>query len=325
MSNNRIRLLLGLDPRESEGMQPTQLLRELADSWFSTSRSTESMMRGTVNEDAVLCALKAKAFVRDVFAVGMLASKDSPWRASSPDGVALIDLNQFGILDTGSANQERMAIAGVEIKTSVASSSLDRAISHATADVIICDVGDSAFRDCVPEAHMGQLLQQMYVIGASHAIYLSASETGILYITIARASRQILDTCAAALTSVGRTVVSWAHESTDTPSSTIPAFADAGTAAILKSRIHFWKVVDEYLIRKGPLPPIKVFKHGTQSIYSKTKGGVDGSAQARAVLRSSTSSLHWEQKIVTQTLKTLAVNAFISYRMEVKSSLLETS
>jgi hypothetical protein len=89
------------------------------------------------------------------------------------------------------------------------------------------------------------------------------AETSVLYITIARASRQILDTCATAFSSVGRTVVSWAHKSTDTPS--VPAFADVGIAAILKSRIDFWKAADEYVIRKGPLPLIKVFMHGIGS------------------------------------------------------------
>lgn len=41
-------------------------------------------------------------------------------------------------------------------------------------------------------------------------------------------------------------------------------------------------------------------------------------------MRSSTSSLPWEQKLVTQTLKTLFVNAFITWRMYEKRDLLQS-
>lgn len=49
-----------------------------------------------------------------------------------------------------------------------------------------------------------------------------------------------------------------------------------------------------------------------------------GSAQVRAILRSSTSTLSWEQTIVTKTPKTLFVNAFIAWRMCEKRDLLQT-
>lgn len=104
----------------------------------------------------------------------------------------------------------------------------------------------------------------------------------------------------------------------------VPDFADEKTASLLSTRFPFWALLNEYIRSNGPLPPINVFKHGTQSFYSKTKGSVDGSAQARAILRSSSSSLSWEQKIVTQTLKILAINGFISYRLNVRSSLLNS-
>ena len=101
-----------------------------------------------------------------------------------------------------------------------------------------------------------------------------------------------------------------------------PVLADTTTKLLLRSKKPFWMVINNDVKQHGPLPPIKVFKHGIQSLYSKTKGGVDGSAQARAILRSPTSSLRWEQKLVIQTIKTLAVNAFTSYRLQCKSKYL---
>ena len=52
---------------------------------------------------------------------------------------------------------------------------------------------------------------------------------------------------------------------------------------------------------------------------------MDRSTQARVILRSSTSSFQWEQKIVSQMLKTIAINAFIAWRMNTREALLRTS
>jgi hypothetical protein len=49
---------------------------------------------------------------------------------------------------------------------------------------------------------------------------------------------------------------------------------------IAESRICFWRLVNEHVRDSGAFySPVKLFRHGMQSLYSKTKGGVDGSAQ----------------------------------------------
>lgn len=48
-------------------------------------------MRGNANKCAVLSALRAKAFVKAVFEVGMLAIKDRRFLACSPDGISVLD------------------------------------------------------------------------------------------------------------------------------------------------------------------------------------------------------------------------------------------
>ncbi len=93
----------------------------------------------------------------------------------------------------------------------------------------------------------------------------------------------------------------------------------------MMSNVSFWSSFRSKVLQEGPTQPLKLFKHGSQSIYSKTKGGVDGTAQARAILRCSTSSLSWEQKMVSQILETLAVNAFTSWRMLRNEKLLTSS
>lgn len=104
----------------------------------------------------------------------------------------------------------------------------------------------------------------------------------------------------------------------------MPTFADTNTRKTLQTYHPFWTILNETIKSQDAFLPVRLFKHGIQSLYSKTKGGVDGSAQARAILRSSTSTLKWEQKIVSQTFKTLAVNSFIAWRMTTRKDLLQS-
>jgi transposase-like protein len=313
LADSIIREKLGLREtasRDSESFSNERILRDLVQSWFSTSRSTDEMKRGTANESAVLAALKRKRFVKALYEGGMFAKRETPWLACSPDGICLLEIDGFNFGNEDETYTEAV-IATVEIKTSVTDSSLSKNLGCLSADPVVCHVGDDSFRKHVPEIHVGQILQQMLVLGVIHVVYVAASETGIIYIVIAKCDSEILETCKLVLTRDAELPVSWAHA--DVVS--VPDFADRRTLKLIRSRIDFWKLVNNHVREKGPFPPLKLFKHGCQAFYSKTKGGVDGSAQARAIFRSSTSSLKWEQKIVSQTFKTLTVNSFISWRI----------
>ena len=319
-----VRQLMGYPSRCSgtaeERSSPQNLLRSLTRAWFSNSRSTEPMMRGTANEAALFPALSRRPFVKALYECGMLGMRGSDWLACSPDGVALIDASLLTFSEESLPSSGSLSLSSVEIKTSIARSSLDRALQRATMEIVCCNVGDATFREYVPEEHVGQILHQMVVLSVNYVVYVSASEGGIMYIVVVHAPRETLNVCEIALRSRASAVVAWAHEEDPIP----PEFVDLATKRILKERIGFWQLVNNYVTKKGSFLPLKLFKHGSQSLYSKTKGGVDGSAQARAILRSSTSSLKWEQKIVSQTIKTLAVNSFIAWRISEKKGMLES-
>lgn len=57
---------------------------------------------------------------------------------------------------------------------------------------------------------------------------------------------------------------------------------------------------------------------GHKECIPKPKAGVGGSAQACAIIRSATSSFSWKQKLVSSTIKTLAVIAFLSWGISEK-------
>lgn len=50
---------------------------------------------------------------------------------------------------------------------------------------------------------------------------------------------------------------------------------------------------------------------------------MDGATQQRAILRTSSTYLSWEQKVVTQILKTVSVNALIAWRINYSRSVLQ--
>jgi hypothetical protein len=104
--------------------------------------------------------------------------------ACSSHGIAVIDLDKISTydfmpnletqilppwadtfqFDTLAGLAGRCVLASVEIKTSVAASSLERSVQLASIDVKACQVGDEFFRRLVPEEHVGQLLHQMLVL-----------------------------------------------------------------------------------------------------------------------------------------------------------------
>lgn len=77
------------------------------------------MMRRTVNEVAVMCALK-KEFVQDVFEYGMYSQINKAWFACSPEGIVIIDASLMGLLAVPTPQ-----LFSVKIKTSVAASSVN--------------------------------------------------------------------------------------------------------------------------------------------------------------------------------------------------------
>jgi hypothetical protein len=71
----------------------------LSRSWFSSVRSTDSMMRGTINKALVVNALSRKEFVKGIFEVGMIGKKENNWMACSSDGISVIDLYKIPTYD----------------------------------------------------------------------------------------------------------------------------------------------------------------------------------------------------------------------------------
>ena len=118
-----------------------------------------------------------------------------------------------------------------------------------------------------------------------------STETGFLYSLFLFVSLEVRHVCLQALFKVAQHVVAWAYDDR----ATIPRFVTDEEKYILQSHLNFWRAVNMHVRHNSPFRPLKLFKHSVQSFYSKTKGGVDGATQQRAVMRSSPSHLAWKQ------------------------------
>lgn len=283
-------------------------------------------MRGTSNESAVLNFTRHIPAIEAVFEVGMLGSCTDPHLACSPDGVALVKADSsvsVFLHGAGDIQCEGNAlwIAPVEIKTKVSASTVQESLGLMNSASIHCFICDETCREHIPKDHMLQMLHQATVMKCSLAIYVASAETGVLYTVFMRVNVEIRNVALSALNLVSASVVKWAHETENR----IPSFVPSNQRSALQSRLDFWSAVNNHVISTGPFQPLKLFKHATQSFYSKTKGGVDGATQYRAVLTSSGSQLAWEQKLITQVLKSLSINAFLAWRIFERRDLVNTS
>lgn len=314
LADAAIRAMCGLHARDPTDMdddaRKKDLFERLCSSWFSSARSTEAMKRGTVNEGAIASAIAAHPSILGVFEVGMLSRKDNSGIACSCDLLVLFRLPNGDVV-----------IASVEMKSGIADSSVDRLIDLVSPEVIFCELGDETFSKWVPEHHIGQLLDQMVVVSLKYALYVAAGENGLAFILVVHASDNLLAMCLTRLRDACCDVIDWLHSD----SVHFPSFVGRELRTVIQSRLQLWKLVNKRVLEQFPFRPLKLIKHGCQSWYSATKCGVDQTAQARAVLRSSTSALPWEQKMVIQVLKSVAVNAHVGWRINERKDVLDDS
>lgn len=73
----------------------SESMRKMEESWFSTRRGTETMTRGSVNEEAVTASLRRLELVSYIAEVGLLARRDESYFAASTNAIAALDLTNY--------------------------------------------------------------------------------------------------------------------------------------------------------------------------------------------------------------------------------------
>jgi hypothetical protein len=96
--------------------------------------------------------------------VGLLENKTYPWMTASSDGVAVV----------GFQDDENI-VASIEIKTRVASERIKHMEPVAAKYqhmLIVCEIGDDTWNECVEAEHSTQVLLQPWVIRLQTAFYI---------------------------------------------------------------------------------------------------------------------------------------------------------
>ncbi len=146
-------------------------------------------MRGTLNEGNVLLNMRTWKWVDGVFESGLLSNREFPYLACSSDGIAAIDAESLGFDGFGHE------IACVEVKTAVAHSVLEEALSLGQIDAYTCVAGDEMFSRLIPDSHKAQVVYQAVVIRASFCVYVRACETGVVYKVVVYVPKSLSVTC----------------------------------------------------------------------------------------------------------------------------------
>lgn len=278
-------------------------------------------MRGSFNEDAGLNSLRQYLHVSHFFNCDVFAMESQQYMDCSPDASKFSNPELFDSCRKLYYEEVTYFLATVEINTAVCASSISAYLSLTSADFIICSVGSEVFKTYIAQKHAGLVVQQSIVLGFNICIYIAVADTGIVYKVIAIFDDATLSTLHGSFRVVTYPLV----HSSDYHPVVPPSYFTAHQKAIRYSQHKFSNCINSHVMTSGPFPPVKVLKHDIQIFYSKTKGGVDGSTQARTFLRSSTIYLKWEQKLVKQSLKTIAVKSFIIWRIDTKKDLLQST
>ena len=279
------------------------------------------MTRGTVNENAVINAFEQHAYIDSVHKVGMLCNKERPWIAASPDAIATFDLNTCFGNDVLSDETAGVHVALVEIKTAVARSTVAVRSNMACPELIFCEMDTDEFREHVPKEHAAQIVHQCVAADLRWFFYISTSESQILFVVLSRCLQELFLDVRGFYDDRITPALRRAHANqVDNQLLT----GNGETDRLISARLPFWRMVSKDIASRGPFVPVHIFKHASQVLYNKTKGGVDGNTQMRALLRCPSDTLRWEQKVVTQLFKSVTVNAWIAWRQIQKQDLLDT-
>ena len=229
--------------------------------------------------------------------------------AVSPDAIAVVR----------PPNSDQEVLATVELKTAVASSTIESLsrVASSRGQILQCEVGDDVWWTAVPQDHRAQVLHQMFVCSLNHALYVKATTTGIGYVVLVHANAEQLGIFGASLSCLEETL-GWAHQ----PETEVPSFVTGEDKEIISSHLRFWKMVNSHIKENGPSKPVLLYRHAAQALYSKTKGGLDGSSEYHAGFSPNAGALDFERKFVVRSIFTVLINAAIIWRMWQRRDLL---
>eukprot|EP00750_Incisomonas_marina_P023508 INCI5038.2.p3 GENE.INCI5038.2~~INCI5038.2.p3 ORF type:complete len:213 (-),score=19.31 INCI5038.2:833-1471(-) len=181
------------------------MAKKLWASWFSGTRSTAEMKRGTKNEASVTRALATTEWVEAIWDVGLVAMESHPWIAVSADGLMLVHPPH--------ALSEAPMPALLEIKTKLSQPQIAKSkrTARTYGKYFSCTVGSPQWFHSVPAEYRGQLIHQALVFGLARVVLVMATVTGILYSVLVTVPSHVRRVYLSSLQPYS-VLCTWAHE-----------------------------------------------------------------------------------------------------------------
>ena len=197
------------------------------------------MAIGTDNKRSVIKALRKKDFILGIYEVGLIVSRFHKYIAVSPDGIALIEVDDC------------QHVATVEIKSRVKESTREASVSAAMKHGVIvrCDYNDSKFKDCVILSNCQQILHQAATCNVQYSLYVvSGVKDGIgsfIQILIIDCSKDVTQEYYAKVQNFGSKFMGWLYEHTVMKrgyliDSDFPSWVTYEQRDIVSSRYKMW-------------------------------------------------------------------------------------
>lgn len=205
------------------------------------------------------------------------------------------------------AQELDLRVAAVEIKKAVGRETVGRGTIPATPDLIICETRLDEFTQQILKEHAAQIIHQCFSCNMKWVFYIQATESQVMYVLLIACTTPLRTVFEEFYDTQITPALRWAHiEQVGTQLLT----ADDEIKKLVSTRVPFWRMISNEISAKGPFVPVHIIKHASQTLYNKTKGGVDGNEKMRATLRCLKDTLKWEQKVVTEILKSVTVNTW---------------
>jgi len=266
----------------ADDVSDVEMLRSLLKSWFNRSRSTEPMIIGSRNEDAVLLSLSQKSYVDSIYDCGLLESNKLPWLAASPDSIVVVS----GVIP----NEQQLAV--VEVKTRVSVEKIaeaERIAKKYGEKVIHCNCGDEAWLECIEKDHSNQIMCQVLVTGLKYCIYIVArpGTTGgkgkPIYMVFGTIEQNQFYAFLSYLNRKMDRILApfYKSKNVDEVLAALPPGLSDIEQQIIRSRWPFFHKLRQSAIDCGKIgfPPTSLFKTSFQSLYNVIKGGLDANTQ----------------------------------------------
>lgn len=155
-----------------------------------------------------------------------------------------------------------MKAASLLAKPGVAPTCYEESIKYSSSNVPKCSLRDEKFLQLIRRKHCSQLVHYATVLQVSYVVYVSTSETSLIYVVVVFFPTKFVLHYEGVLLKAAGESVNFAYASCPK----VSADSNFQTRRTLWDNFPFWTIVNKNIISNRAFSPSRMFKHGFQSV-----------------------------------------------------------